>query len=361
MGQKPSLIAWAAIVLCSSAQGSMLLDRPHDGTGGLINSAWVSPDGSDADMYAYDSFVLPTDANITEVHWRGGYIYGALYGKVTDFSVYFYATNQTGFEPYCGNPSIDETIYLKRYFVGNNAGETPAGSFGGTPMYDYQFTFPTPFQATAGVKYWIRIEGYQSAVPDWGIAKGLGGDGNHFHFSTGAARFYFAPGDPSFTLYGTPSQYQLAPTSFTVNLGRVDRGNLASLAQQDGDALRVCRFIVPNQQFAPVAVQLDTTCPVNSASSISFRAVSRMQQPGLFSQTLDCWNWSTNNWDGVDLRTDPVDTTTTTRELVGTGDLSRLLRSDGALRARYRVRQTGPASAFAWCHEMDQAVWTIVP
>jgi|GEM_PF-5040674 len=152
------------------------------------------------------------------------------------------------------------------------------------------------------------------------------------------------------------------PSSFTVNLGKLTQGNLASLANDDGNALRVCRFIVPNQQVAPVTVQINGTASILSCSALKLTVKSHMVHAGLFSQTLDLFNWNTNDWDIADNRTDNVNTTYTTVDLNGTGNLSRLLRpSDGALRARYRVRQIGPAATYQWCHEVDQAVWIVTP
>ena len=52
--------------------GPVFVRQPKsDGT--VIISSWVNPDGSDSDMYAYDSFELSVDASIEEVFWRGGY------------------------------------------------------------------------------------------------------------------------------------------------------------------------------------------------------------------------------------------------------------------------------------------------
>lgn len=183
------------------ATAGVAFTRPPTDTGALITSSWVNPEGSDADMYAYDSFVLDASAAITEVRWRGGNSYGALYGAVWNFSLTFYDSIAGGSQPHVNNPQLPE-FYLARYFVGGTAGQTAVGTFGGTVMYDYHYVLPTPFQATAGVKYWLRIEASQIGYPDWGIATGTGAgaDGKYFRFSTGAAMFQAPPGDIAFTL-----------------------------------------------------------------------------------------------------------------------------------------------------------------
>jgi hypothetical protein len=165
-------------------------------------------------------------------------------------------------------------------------------------------------------------------------------------------------------LYGVvldPVLVPVAPSSFTVNLGKKDAGNAASLASVDGDALRVCKFLVPNLVVPPVNVQLDGTFSSGNCLGVTLRVVSRMQQAGAFSQTLELWNWNTGDWDAKDVRTDPVNLSFATRELVVSGDTRRILKSDGSLRARYRIKQTGPAATIIWCQETDQAVWMMAP
>ncbi|MBE0556427.1 MAG: chitobiase/beta-hexosaminidase C-terminal domain-containing protein, partial [Proteobacteria bacterium] len=180
---------------------AVLFSYPASASGGLIRSSWVSPDGSDADFYAYNDFTLPTTRSITEVRWRGGYLQGGAFGPANDFTVTFFATNVTGAEPLVTLPESSE-ISLVKYRVGGNAGETVAGTFGGVLMYDYRYQLPTPFQAVGGTKYWVRIEAFQTVAPDWGIAVGTGGDGVHFRYDTGSKTFRYAPNDTSFTLLG---------------------------------------------------------------------------------------------------------------------------------------------------------------
>ncbi|MHB8770772.1 MAG: chitobiase/beta-hexosaminidase C-terminal domain-containing protein [Syntrophales bacterium] len=199
-GMPDSAVASATYTITTGA-AALLFSYPADPAGGLLGSSWVNPNGSDADLYAYNDFILPTTGSITEVRWRGGYLQDAAFGRASDFTVAFFATNVTGNEPNVTLPESQE-IFLAKYQVGGNAGETPAGTFGGRVMYDYRYQLPTPFTAAGGTKYWLRIEAFQPVVPDWGIAVGTGGDGAHFRYSTGSKTFRFAPNDTSFTLLG---------------------------------------------------------------------------------------------------------------------------------------------------------------
>ena len=198
-----------AFLTSAAVAQTVVFQQPPSSGGGVLVSSWLDPNGSDADMYVYDSFVLPAATAVTEVRWRGGYLYGAPYGHVTNFTITFYASTAGDTQPLCTNPQLPET-YLAFYDVGGIAGETAAGSVGGIAMYDYDFVLPTAFMASAGTKYWVRIEGVQVGYPDWGIAVGTGGNAQHFQFSTGAAQFAFAGGDAAFTLLAA-----VAPT-FTI-------------------------------------------------------------------------------------------------------------------------------------------------
>lgn len=184
-------------------QSGSIFTQPVDPGGKLIISAWLDPDGSDSDQYVWDNFTLPSNGTITEIDWYGGYDpsrFGAG-GPVVDFMVSIFPSNVAGTEPAVAG------LPLVNYLTGGDAGETPIGSINGTPMNAYAFILPTPFNASAGVKYWVQIEAFQhGSIPDWGLAGGTGGNGSHFRRTSGAGgdilyRSY--PGDTAFTLLGS--------------------------------------------------------------------------------------------------------------------------------------------------------------
>jgi len=202
-------------------QADVLYTQPPDASGELLISSQAYPSGSDSDMYVYDNFSVPADGTISEVRWRGGYANGAPYGHVVDFSVFFYESIAAGTEPHIDRPEQgDETIFFAKYYAGGTADETPAGTVNNTTMYDYRLVLPAPLNVTAGVKYWIRVEGYQPVAPDWGIARGTGGDGKHFRYVTGLHQYQAPPNDAAFTLLTSGSS---TTCSADVNAsGRVD-------------------------------------------------------------------------------------------------------------------------------------------
>ncbi|MCW5935724.1 MAG: NHL repeat-containing protein [Fimbriimonadaceae bacterium] len=164
-----------------------------------------------------------------------------------------------------------------------------------------------------------------------------------------------APG-PYLTIAGPET---FAPSSVSIRRGRLESGNVGSLVNVDGDALRVCKFIVPNQVIPPVEVEVSGLTTNLSPSHLNFYLSSRMVHSGAFRQEV------------VMVRADGTPSTTVRRADSLSGSTktvalyadvpSNFVTVDGLVRARYLIRQTGPASVSAWCHEADQASWTIVP
>ncbi|MCW5936590.1 MAG: hypothetical protein KIT11_04710 [Fimbriimonadaceae bacterium] len=166
------------------------------------------------------------------------------------------------------------------------------------------------------------------------------------------------PGVQYVTIPGS-SEVVVKPESFTVRRGRVDAGNLQSLQTEDNNSLRVCKFIVQNLAEPPVNVEVNSTSPTASPSALKTSVTSRMFHTGSFRQTIELFNFVTNNWDATDVRSDAINTVMTKRELTATGSLARYVGPAGAVRCRYTIRQTGPAAVINWCHETDMVAWTI--
>ncbi len=195
-------LACLSMADAGTANAAAVFAQSHAGTGTLHKSSWYPPDGLDGDAYCWDNFTLSADASITEVHWRGGYEYhpaGTGQAPVSDFEVSIYRSIGGG-----SQPDLAAGGQLVRYYVGGNAGETPAGTFGGVALDDYVYTLPSPFPATGGVKYWVRIVASQGAAapsyaPDWGLATGTGGNNGHFRYITGS-NYQAPPQDLAFSL-----------------------------------------------------------------------------------------------------------------------------------------------------------------
>ncbi|HPO92013.1 MAG TPA: hypothetical protein PL072_00955 [Phycisphaerales bacterium] len=196
------LRALLALILAGCvAQSSFAVDvysQPPTNSGALIQSSWWDPDGSDWDIWIWDSFILPSSQAVTEVRWRGGYINNQyLSGPAFQFEVSIYPSIAANSQPdVVGGP-------LVRYRPPNNCGETLVGTFGGKALFDYHYALPSAFQATGGVKYWVLIKAYQHGIPDWGLSTATGGNGSHFRWLEGGPYYQNAPGDAAFTLVGS--------------------------------------------------------------------------------------------------------------------------------------------------------------
>jgi hypothetical protein len=77
---------------------------------------------------------------------------------------------------------------------------------------------------------------------------------------------------------------------------------------------------------------------------------------GMFSTTLEAWNWNTNSYDVVEVSPASVGSdTVTTVNLT-----SDYVQSDtGAVRSRVGWRLTGFAAQFPWEVQLDQLVWKV--
>ena len=193
---KLTLSAAILALLTFAANAAVVYTQPPAGSG-MLPSAWWTPNGSDYDQYAWDSFTLATSAPVTEVKWRGGFGYGSSTNSITGFTITFYASIGGN-----SQPNIASAPPLATYTATGNPGQTAAGTVGGYPMYDYDYVLPAPFQAVAGTVYWIQIEAAQSGIPDWCLAGGTGGNGSYFRRFAYIGDLYFSmgSGDAAFTL-----------------------------------------------------------------------------------------------------------------------------------------------------------------
>lgn len=209
---KSALLVSMLAITAVQANAVVLFSRPPAPSGNLIASSWVWENGSDSDMYAYDDFILPANALLTEVRWRGGHIYNAMYGGIVNFSISVFEGYPGGSWPICGNPGEGDAPYLYKRVANSTCNPTPA-PYG---LTDYSFTLPVPLSLQGNKAYWLRVEGYQLVYPDWGMATSTAGNGSYFRFSTGMAMFQAPPGNLAFTLIGS---YPSTSVSGTVALG----------------------------------------------------------------------------------------------------------------------------------------------
>jgi len=152
-----------------------------------------------------------------------------------------------------------------------------------------------------------------------------------------------------------------APTTARIRMGRLDSGSVNDLAVTDGIVMRVCKFIVPNQLVAPIEVELETTTNVLTPSEVTYYQTSRMATSGSFSQQIDLYDYTVGNWSTTATRLDTAGTGWQTRSIVVGAGAGDIVGPAGEIKARYRIRSTGPTAGSIWCHETDLATWSIWP
>lgn len=158
----------------------------------------------------------------------------------------------------------------------------------------------------------------------------------------------------------SPPEQPVAPSVLNVRYGRVDSGDLSSLAVEDNVPLRVCKFIVPNSTVSPVTVEVEATNPLSSYTALRLAVRFKMFTVGSYRQTLDMYDWSAGAFDPTNVRADDLTTTYQTVELVGTS-VARYTNGNGLMRARYRIVQTGPTAIANWCVDHDRVNWIVTP
>jgi len=187
----------------------------------------------------YDDFTLATDTAVTNIGWTGayydgppqplnpggGYGYGpADAGTITGFTIKFWADvvdENTGLH----RPQI-EAAPLQIVLIDGNAGETDLGYtdaettyYGPNKMYKYGTTITTPFQATAGTRYWVSVVADSDFAPLWGweTAGEIGkGDAYRQDYLNGPLIKNKSGGDFAFTLLQAGTSEIPATPSITI-------------------------------------------------------------------------------------------------------------------------------------------------
>ncbi|MBS1715345.1 MAG: hypothetical protein JST30_13530 [Armatimonadetes bacterium] len=152
----------------------------------------------------------------------------------------------------------------------------------------------------------------------------------------------------------------LAPVAQVVNLGKLTRGNLASLAADDNDAQIVCKFILPNQSAPIISTQLKFATTVSAPATIDFAVKAKWNNSG--SLKIGLWQFNYNKGSDDLLLEANLGGSYTTYTGSAAGDLSEYVAAgSGETRARVTVRQTGPSSALLPCVSIEYANQIVTP
>ncbi|MCW5938349.1 MAG: hypothetical protein KF884_07640 [Fimbriimonadaceae bacterium] len=137
----------------------------------------------------------------------------------------------------------------------------------------------------------------------------------------------------------------------TVTFGRVVSNTPGCLDDREGDPLRVCKFIVPNQTVPPIQFSLITQVPSNPTTMASL-INHRVTSAGSFTMSVDFLNPRLNLYEN--LGNIAVGSNPATSFVVG--DVDRHVSNTRMVNMRLSLRPNGPVGAAVFCLEIDQAV-----
>lgn len=148
------------------------------------------------------------------------------------------------------------------------------------------------------------------------------------------------------------------PASFTPFRGQVVGGNLASLWFSDNNYLRMIPGITMNQFEHSIQLIVESFAPSANIQSMRLDVESAANLGGL-NQTIQFWNFATNQW--VDIRTDPITQTDTTFQALAPSNPSQFVHpTDNTVRARIQVKPGGIILFYPYEVRFDRTEWTIV-
>lgn len=148
------------------------------------------------------------------------------------------------------------------------------------------------------------------------------------------------------------------PFSFTIAVGRLVSGSLASLFSSD-NAYVVAAQSTNGDFVEPIQIVVQGTSTVASPASLKFLTESHTDGEGV-QQKASLWNWQTNRWE--DLGTNWVRRTDQTQTLSVTGTPSRFVQPGTRLmKARIRFAQVSADTLAQWKIWSDRYVWQVRP
>lgn len=151
----------------------------------------------------------------------------------------------------------------------------------------------------------------------------------------------------------------IKPATVSIKLGKLGSGTVTQLGDIDGQNYQVCRFFIPNQQASPITVEVEGNSPIANPESLVFRTYSKMTIAGAFSITLDMFDWNANAFSTTAVSTSAINQVIKIASVTADNPQARFVNGSGRVKARYRIKQTGPGAGSAWCNDMDQAIWFV--
>ncbi len=148
------------------------------------------------------------------------------------------------------------------------------------------------------------------------------------------------------------------PTSFNVFRGVKEMGRLGCLFDSDDMYLLIRNGVTALRSEAPITISLDGHSAVQTASSFKFQVEMHVTISGL-NETVDLFDWIAGTYDTVDAITAQATTADSVVEVVGTNCNRYIQSGTHSVRARLRIRPSGPVLTNTWRAFIDHCLWTI--
>ena len=146
------------------------------------------------------------------------------------------------------------------------------------------------------------------------------------------------------------------PSAITINLGNLSSGGVANLAAIDGSSLVICKGFVPSLTSPYARVQVNGTTALTNLTAYAFSATARQSNAGVFTFTVECFNYTTSTYDVVN--TAAINTAFSTLTATVGANFNNY-RSSGNVQGRMNVRQTGFSAVTIPCTQFDAASWSL--
>ncbi|MBS1724430.1 MAG: hypothetical protein JSS66_15920 [Armatimonadetes bacterium] len=194
---------------------------------------------------------------------------------------------------------------------------------------------------------------------DWYLS---GGANNVLGQPTATAIRCFAGGSQNGNVVGYdninvgPALQTLAPAAQHITLGQIASGDLASLAADDANAERMCRFILPNRSSPFVVTELTYNTSKTTLLAIAMRVKAKMSLVGQFAIKLGMKDQTQTNVYDVVLPETSIGTGYAVFTGNASGNLQKYLSSGGSIVGQISVRNTGPVPGSGnWCTDFEYA------
>lgn len=149
------------------------------------------------------------------------------------------------------------------------------------------------------------------------------------------------------------------PDGYSLFRGVWISGGLPELIDSDDARLVIRNEVTISRQDSPITVRADAVAPFASVTSLRFKLEAQVTAPGL-QQSVDLFDYSTNEWVNVDVRSPSVNTDGVATITVN--NPNRFIQpSTKKMRAQIRYRQIDVTGSRLWQAKIDQVQWQLEP